>query len=61
MPRAIRNAANSVASAGEEVDNAATWASIVLSKINAIIDAVKKDKHLELEITYLHIYILLDV
>lgn len=50
MPRAIRNAADNVAAASQEVDNTAVWASIVLSKISKLIDKIEQDKALNLEI-----------
>lgn len=50
MPRAIRNAANNVSAASQEVDNAATWASVTLSKINEVLDAIQQQKSLDLEV-----------
>ena len=50
MVRPVRNAANSVAMAAQEADNTARWATIVLSKINEILDNLKTAQHLDIEV-----------
>lgn len=43
MPRAIKNAANNVS-------NSAEWASLVLSKVNDIIDAIRDNQSVEMDV-----------
>lgn len=50
MPGRIRNAADSVAAAGSQVDNTAAWISVIVEKLNKIIDAVQKQQYLDLEV-----------
>jgi len=50
MPRPLRNAANNVSVASNEVSNAASWSSVVLEKINQILDNIIQQKFLELDV-----------